>query len=151
MTQRTAVVVGGASGIGKAVARALANEDCRVIVADRNADGARSVATELGDPHSAATVEVTDEDSVRALFDRAGVLDVVVNTAGFSTLGLITELAVEDFRSVIDVCLTGSFIVIKHAAPRLVRGGALVSISSLNGRQPAAAMSAYCAAKAGCE
>jgi 3-oxoacyl-[acyl-carrier protein] reductase len=88
---------------------------------------------------------------VLALFDRAGVLDVVVNTAGFSTLGLITELAVEDFRSVIDVCLTGSFIVIKHAAPRLVRGGALVSISSLNGRQPAAAMSAYCAAKAGCE
>jgi 3-oxoacyl-[acyl-carrier protein] reductase len=151
MTNRNAVVVGGASGIGKAVAHALAGDGCRVIVADRNADGARGVATELADPHSAATVEVTDEDSVRALFDRAGVLDVVVNTAGFSTLGLITELAVEDFRSVIDVCLTGSFIVIKHAAPRLVRGGALVSISSLNGRQPAAAMSAYCAAKAGCE
>jgi 3-oxoacyl-[acyl-carrier protein] reductase len=42
-------------------------------------------------------------------------------------------------------------LVIKHAAPRLHDGGALVSISSLNGRQPAAAMSAYCAAKAGCE
>ena len=151
MTNRNAVVVGGASGIGKAVAHALAGDGCRVIVADRNADGARGVATELGDPRSAATVEVTDEDSVRALFDRAGALDVVVNTAGFSTLGLITELAVEDFRSVVDVCLTGAFLVIKHAAPRLVRGGALVSISSLNGRQPAVAMSAYCAAKAGCE
>ena len=44
-----------------------------MIVADRNADGARSVATELGDPHSSATVEVTDEDSVRALFDAAPV------------------------------------------------------------------------------
>jgi 3-oxoacyl-[acyl-carrier protein] reductase len=128
MTQRTAVVVGGASGIGEAVARALAADSCRVIVADRNADGARSVATELGDPHSAATVEVTDEDSVRALFDQAGALDVVVNTAGYSTLGLITELPAEDFRSVVDVCLTGAFLVIKHAAPRL---------------------SAYCAAKAG--
>src|ERR1700727_785899 len=149
MTQRTAVVVGGASGIGKAVAHALAADSCRVIVADRNADGARSVATELGDQHSAATVEVTDEDSVRALFDQAGALDVVVNTAGYSTLGLITELPVKDFRSVVDVCLTGAFLVIKHAAPRLSRGGALVSISSLNGRQPAAAMSAYCAAKAG--
>ena len=149
MTQRTAVVVGGASGIGKAVARTLAADGCRVIVADRNADGARSVATELGDPHRAAAVEVTDETSVRALFEGAGDLDIVVNTAGYSALGLITDLSADDFRGVIDVCLNGAFLVIKHAAPRLHDGGAIVSISSLNGRQPAAAMSAYCAAKAG--
>ena len=149
MTNRNAVVVGGASGIGKAVAYALAADDCRVVVADRDVDGARSVATELGDPHSSAAVDVTDENSVRALFDAAGSLDIVVNTAGFSSLGLITELPVEDFRAVVDVCLTGSFLVIKHGAPHLSDGGALVSISSLNGRQPAAAMSAYCAAKAG--
>jgi NAD(P)-dependent dehydrogenase (short-subunit alcohol dehydrogenase family) len=149
MTNRIAVVVGGASGIGKAVAHALATDGCRVIVADRNADGARSVATELGDPHSAATVEVTDEASVRALFAGAGDVDIVVNTAGYSALGLITDLAADDFRGVIDVCLNGAFLVIKHAAPRLHDGGAIVSISSLNGRQPAAAMSAYCAAKAG--
>jgi 3-oxoacyl-[acyl-carrier protein] reductase len=149
MTDRTAVVVGGASGIGRAVARALAADGCRVTVADRNTDGARTVAAEIGDSHIAATVEVTDEDSVRALFERADTLDVVVNTAGYSGVGLITDLAVEDFRSVVDVCLTGAFLVIKHAAPRLRDGGALVSLSSLNGRQPAAAMSAYCAAKAG--
>ncbi len=149
MTERTAVVVGGASGIGKAVAHALAADGCRVIVADRNADGARSVATELGDPHRAAAVEVTDETSVGALFDGAGDLDIVVNTAGYSALGLITDLSADDFRGVIDVCLNGAFLVIKHAAPRLHDGGAIVSISSLNGRQPAAAMSAYCAAKAG--
>ena len=151
MTVQSAVVVGGASGIGKAVTHALAAEGYRVIVADRNADGARAVAADLGDPHSAATVDVTDEDSVRALFDDAGALDIVVNTAGFSGVGLITELPAEDFRAVVDVCLTGSFLVIKHAAPRLRDGGALVSISLLNARQPAAAMSAYCAAKAGCE
>ena len=149
MTSRTAVVVGGASGIGRAVAHALAAEDYRVIIADRNTDGARAVAAGLGDPHSAATVEVTDEESVRELFEQAGPLDAVVNTAGYSGVGLITELPAEDFRSVVDVCLTGAFLVIKHAAPRLSDGGALVSISSLNGRQPAAAMSAYCAAKAG--
>ena len=149
MTNRAAVVVGGASGIGRAVAHALAADGCRVTVADRNTDGAHAVAAELGDPHTAATVEVTDEDSVRALFEQADPLDVVVNTAGYSGVGLITELAVEDFRSVVDVCLTGAFLVIKHAAPRLRDGGALVSLSSLNGRQPAAAMSAYCAAKAG--
>jgi 3-oxoacyl-[acyl-carrier protein] reductase len=151
MTEQSAVVVGGASGIGKAVAHVLAANGHRVIVADRNAGGAHAVAADLGDPHSSATVDVTDEDSVRALFDDAGALGIVVNTAGFSGVGLITELAVEDFRSVVDVCLTGSFLVIKHAAAHLHDGGALVSISSLNGRQPAAAMSAYCAAKAGCE
>ena len=149
MSDRTAVVVGGASGIGRAAAHALAADNCRVIVADRNADGARTVASELGQPHTAAMVEVTDEASVRALFEQADVLDVVVNTAGYSGIGLITDLAVEDFRSVVDVCLTGAFLVIKHAAPRLREGGSLVSLSSLNGRQPAAAMSAYCAAKAG--
>ena len=63
------------------------------------------MATELGVPHSAATDEVTDEHSVRALFDGAGALDIVVNTAGFSGVGLITDLPVEDFRAVVDVCL----------------------------------------------
>jgi NAD(P)-dependent dehydrogenase (short-subunit alcohol dehydrogenase family) len=62
---------------------------------------------------------------------------------------MITDLAVEDFRAVIDVCLNGAFIVAKYAGRHLGEGGVLVSISSLNGRQPAAGMSAYCAAKAG--
>ncbi len=149
MSIRTAVVVGGASGIGRAVAHALATENYRVTVADRNSDGAARVGVELGDPHLCATVEVTDEDSVQKLFAEAGPLDVVVNTAGFSGVGLITDLPVAEFRSVVDVCLTGAFLVIKHAAPQLHDGGALVSVSSLNGRQPAVAMSAYCAAKAG--
>lgn len=55
----------------------------------------------------------------------------------------------EQFREVVDVCLTGAFLVIKHAGPRLRKGGALVSLTSLNGRQPAVGMSAYCSAKAG--
>lgn len=149
MTIRTAVVVGGASGIGRAVAHALAAENYRVTVADRNTDGAARVRVELGDPHLSATVEVTDEDSVQQLFAHPDPLDVVVNTAGLSGVGLITELPAAEFRSVVDVCLTGAFLVIKHAAPLLREGGALVSLSSLNARQPAAAMSAYCAAKAG--
>ncbi|KUI06655.1 short-chain dehydrogenase [Mycolicibacterium acapulense] len=146
---RETVVIGAASGIGLATARALAAEGDRVTLADRDVDGARQHAAELGDPHTAAHVEVTDEASVHALFDQTGPLDVVVNCAGFSNVGMITDLAVADFRAVIDVCLNGAFIVAKHAGRVLREGGALVSISSLNGRQPAAGMSAYCAAKAG--
>lgn len=145
---REAVVIGGASGIGRAVAQTLAADGCRVTVADRNTAGAQTVAAELGDPHTAATVEVTDEQSVAALFDGRSV-DVVVNTAGFSNVGLIVDMPVEGFREVIDVCLTGAFIVTKYAGRHLRDGGVLVSMSSLNARQPAAAMSAYCAAKAG--
>lgn len=151
--QRIAVVVGGASGIGWATARLLAAEGARVTIADRNTDGARQCAGELGDPHSWAAVEVTDEDSVARLFDdviaREGGLDVVVNCAGFSGFGMITDLDAEQFRSVVDVCLTGGFLVIKHAGRHLHEGGTIVSLTSLNARQPAIGMSAYCAAKAG--
>lgn len=154
MTQhRVAVIVGGASGIGWATARVLAAEGARVTIADRNADGARDRAAELGEPHTWATVEVTDEDSVAALFDgvtsREGRLDVVVNCAGFSGFGMITDLDADQFRSVVDVCLTGGFLVLKHAGRHLGEGGAVVSLTSLNARQPAIGMSAYCAAKAG--
>ena len=146
---REAVVIGGASGIGWATARALVGDGCRVTVADLNADGARERAAELGDPHTSAQVDVTDEASVVRLFGETGPVDVVVNCAGFGSLGLITDLSVDEFRGVVDVCLNGSFIVAKYAGQKLREGGSLVSISSLNGRQPAVGMSAYCSAKAG--
>jgi len=150
---RVAVIVGGASGIGWATAGVLAAEGCRVTLADRNTELARQRADALGAGHAWAPVEVTDEAGVAALFDgvvgREGGLDVVVNCAGFSGFGLITELDAEQFRSVIDVCLTGAFLVIKHAGRHLGEGGTLVSLTSLNARQPAIGMSAYCAAKAG--
>jgi NAD(P)-dependent dehydrogenase (short-subunit alcohol dehydrogenase family) len=106
-------------------------------------------AAELGAPHSAAYADVTDESSVQHLFDQTGPVDAVVNCAGFSNVGLIVDMPVDQFREVIDVCVTGGFVVAKHAGRVLGEGGVLVQISSLNGRQPASGMSAYCAAKAG--
>lgn len=151
MSARVAVVIGGASGIGLATARAFADEGCRVTVADRDGAGASAVADSLG--QVGAAVDVADEPAVEALFgsvkDREGRIDVVVNCAGISTIGNITDLAADDFRSVIDVNLTGSFLVLKHAGRHLEDGGAILMLSSLNARQPGAGMSAYCASKAG--
>ncbi len=131
-------VFGGASGIGAAVARAAENAGHRVHVADLT---------------SSPPVDVTDEASVEAFLtgvrEREGRLDLVVNSAGSSTLGLVTELAVEEFRRVVDVCLTGAFVVLKHAGRLVDEGGSIVSLTSLNARQPGAGLSAYCAAKAG--
>jgi NAD(P)-dependent dehydrogenase (short-subunit alcohol dehydrogenase family) len=132
---RVAVVVGGASGIGAAIATAFENDGYRVVVADLPA------------------TDVTDEDSVAAMLDGVlashGRLDVVVNSAGVSTLGQITELDVAEWRRVVDVCLTGAFIVMKHAGQRLSAGGSIISLSSLNGRQPGGGLAPYCASKAG--
>ncbi|MCD4535182.1 SDR family oxidoreductase [Nocardioides sp. cx-169] len=135
---RIAVVVGGASGIGAAAATALEADGCTVVVADLATDPA---------------VDVTDEAGVEALFAAVvaehGRLDVVVNSAGVSTLGLLTELDAAEFRRVVEVNLTGAFLVLKHAGRVVSDGGALVSLTSLNARQPGAGMGAYCAAKAG--
>jgi NAD(P)-dependent dehydrogenase (short-subunit alcohol dehydrogenase family) len=147
--ERIALVIGGASGIGWAVAKGLAAEGCRVAIADLNADGAAERAAELGPPHAGTGVDVTDEDTVAALFEKTGPLDVVVNTAGIGGVGRITELPLEQFRAVVDVCLIGAFIVTKHAGRHLRDGGSLVSLTSLNARLAAPGMSAYCAAKAG--
>jgi 3-oxoacyl-[acyl-carrier protein] reductase len=153
MDERVAVVIGGASGIGAAIVRALAADGCRATVADRDLQGAEDLAAKLGEPHAAAQVEVSDEGSVQALFDsvvaREGRLDVVVNCAGVSTIGLITDLDADEFRRVVDVDLTGGFLVLKHAGQRLRDGGTILTLTSLNARQPGAGMSAYCAAKAG--
>ena len=146
---RIAVVIGGASGIGWATAQTLAADGYTVTIADRNGDGAAARAAELGAPHAGAVVDVTDEASVRALFDGFDHLDAVVNCAGYSGFGEIVDLPVEGFRDVVDVCLTGGFLVIKYAAPKLGDGSTIVSMTSLNARQPATGMSAYCSAKAG--
>lgn len=146
-TANIAVVVGGASGIGLATARALSADGWQVTIADRNTELARQRAGELG--IASAHVEVSDEGSVARLFEGVGPLDAVVNCAGFSGFGMITDLDAEQFRSVVDVCLTGAFLVLKHAGRQLRDGGSVVSLTSLNARQPAIGMSAYCAAKAG--
>jgi len=146
---KNSIVIGGASGIGWASAQALAADGYRVVIADLNGDAAAARATELGDPHRGELVDVADEATVATLFEQVGECDAVVSCAGFSTFGPIVDLPVDQFRSVVDVCLTGAFIVAKYAGRHLVDGGSLVSISSLNARQPAIGMSAYCSAKAG--
>ena len=132
---RVAVVFGGASGIGAAIATRFTADGWRVEVADLPA------------------VDVTDEATVASFLDGVlashGQLDVVINSAGVSTLGLVTDLAVDEWRRVVDVCLTGAFIVMKHAGQRLSTGGSIISLSSLNARQPGAGLAPYCAAKAG--
>lgn len=155
---RVAVITGGASGIGLATARRFVAEGARVLLADRNAALLTEVAVELGDVCATEAVDVTNEVDVERMvasaLDAFGRLDIAVNAAGFGTFSPITEHPVEEFRSVLDTCLTGVMLSVKHEA-RVMRdrgeGGAIVNLASINARVPAEGMVAYCCAKAGVE
>ncbi|MEV0251508.1 SDR family NAD(P)-dependent oxidoreductase [Nocardia sp. NPDC050712] len=148
-TARTALVIGGASGIGLATAHALAADDFRVVIADINETAAAAAAAALGASASSIAMDVTDEASVAAGFAGVENLHAVVSCAGLSMIGPLTDLELANWQLTIDVCLTGTFLVLKHAGQRIADGGSITCIASLNGRQPGTGMGAYCAAKAG--
>jgi len=148
-----ALVLGGASGIGAATARALAEAGHRVTVADLDGTAAVELAESLaGEGHSGVRVDITEEASVAAVVESAaaaGDLRAVVNSAGSSTLGLLTEIDEAEFRRVTDVCLHGAFLVLKHAGRHVADGGGITSLTSLNARQVGVGFGPYSAAKAG--
>ncbi|MBB5917666.1 NAD(P)-dependent dehydrogenase (short-subunit alcohol dehydrogenase family) [Nocardia transvalensis] len=145
----TAVVTGGASGIGAATVRLLAAEGYRVVVADIDEAAARRLADELGDAVTAVRMDVTDEDSVAEGLRAAAGAHTVVHCAGLSMFGAVTELDLANWQTTLDVCLTGTFLVVKHAGRHLADNGSIVCVASLNGRQPGTGLAAYCSAKAG--
>ncbi|HEY3683106.1 MAG TPA: SDR family NAD(P)-dependent oxidoreductase [Streptosporangiaceae bacterium] len=148
---RHALITGGASGIGFGVARLFHAEGAAVTLVDTNAALLEDRVADLGPRTRGHAADVTDEDAVSAAVAAAGPLDVAVNAAGAGTFGPVTDLPAADWRRIIDLCLTGVFLSVKHEAPAMGEGGAIINIASLNARQPAAGMSAYCAAKAGVE
>jgi 3-oxoacyl-[acyl-carrier protein] reductase len=154
---RVAVITGGASGIGLECARRFVREGARVVLGDRNPEPLAAAVDELGAAAIGEGVDVTEETDVERLVARAvehfGGLDTAVNAAGFGTFGFIADHPVAEWRAVIDTCLTGVMLSVKHEA-RVMREagtGAIVNIASINARVPAEGMSAYCCAKAGVE
>jgi NAD(P)-dependent dehydrogenase (short-subunit alcohol dehydrogenase family)/predicted metal-dependent enzyme (double-stranded beta helix superfamily) len=147
---KSALVTGAASGLGAAIARRLSREGYRVAIVDTDGAAARAQASELSGAVAFAA-DVTDEAAIEALLDAFGdIPDVLVNNAGIVRFGPILEHSVEDFRKVIDVNLTGTFIVTRAVARRMVtRGsGAIVNITSLNAVAPSPDAGAYPASKA---
>ena len=139
---QVAVVIGGASGIGAACVVALRDDGCR-------RRRRRPARVRRATWRSTSATRRWWPPSSTASSTRAGRVDVVVNSAGTSTLSLVVDHDAADFRRVVDVNLTGGFLVLKHAGRVLGEGGSVVSLTSLNARQPGAGMAAYCSAKAG--
>lgn len=147
------VVTGGASGIGRASCRRLAEAGAQVLVLDRDAAGARAVADEIGGLHTA--VDVTDSDALTAaLLDAHNELmgiDVLFNNAGgLPTLKDLHEWEIAEWQSAIELNLTAVFVGMKVVAPLMLAAGSgtIINTASVSGLKPGPGEAPYSAAKA---
>lgn len=156
LTERAAIVSGGARGIGAAHVRALAGEGAHVVVGDVLDAEARALAAELGERVRAVHLDVTDEDSWAAAVQVAedpgwgpGTVTVLVNNAGIMDPAPIHELSAERFRRTIDVNLTGHFLGIAAVTGSMRRagGGAIVNTSSMTSEIAVSTLAHYTASK----
>lgn len=148
---KNALVTGGADGIGFAISKALAEAGFRVTIADIDGDKARTRALELGADHCGLACDICDEAQVIAAAATAP-FDVLVNNAGIGDSHLPTlEQEIDAFRKVIDVHLSGTFLMTREVSKGMVtRGsGAVVNLSSIAGLTGLPKRNAYGAAKAG--
>jgi 2-hydroxycyclohexanecarboxyl-CoA dehydrogenase len=146
---RTALVTGGASGIGAATCRRLAAEGAKVAVTDLNLEPAAAVADEVGG--EAYELDVRSTDSIAAAVEAVGPIDVLVNNAGYDEFAFFTDTDEQLWDRVLAVNLRGVLAVTHAVLPGMQerRRGRIVSVASEAGRVGSHGSAAYSAAKGG--
>ena len=155
---RVAIVTGGNGGIGLGMARGLTKAGARIVVAARDPEKSAAAVRELsalGAEALAIAVDVADERSVEALVaaavERCGRLDILINNAGINIRKPVQDLALAEWRQVIDVNLTSAFLCARAAHPHMKRvgGGKIINIGSMLSLFGASFAPAYGASKGG--
>jgi 3-hydroxybutyrate dehydrogenase len=155
---KSAIVTGGGSGIGREIARRLAEEGARVVVSDRDeatAQGAAEAIEADGGEARAVRCDVADEADVRRCVETSirlhGGLDILVNSAGLQHVAPLEAFPTETFERMIRVMLVGPFLAMKYAIPAMKAGGwgRILTIASINGLIGFAGKAAYNSAKHG--
>lgn len=150
---RTWLITGGASGLGREIARAALSAGDTAILADRDPAGAEEVVTAYPDQAEAVQLDVTDmariADVVGDVTSRHGGIDVLVNTAGRGHVGAVEDTPMQDLRSLMELIFFGPVALIQAVLPgmRERRQGAIVNVSSQAGQMSVPGMSAYSAGK----
>jgi NAD(P)-dependent dehydrogenase (short-subunit alcohol dehydrogenase family) len=161
MAMNSVLITGSSTGFGRASAQALAGRGYTVFATMRDSMGRNaperealeSLATREGWALHVVDLDVTDEasvnEAVRQILSPAGRIDVVINNAGFCTVGVTEAFTVEQFRQLFEVNLFGVVRVNRAVLPsmRHQRSGLLIHVSSVAGRLAAPALGAYCASK----
>lgn len=155
LANQTAIVTGGARGIGAAVSRAFAAEGARVLVTDVLDDEGKALADALGERAAYAHLDVSDPEQWDAAVSAAerlfGPVSILVNNAGIVEFGAVEVQPPESFRRVLEVNLYGAWLGMRHTLPSLRRagGGCVVNVSSTAGLLGYANVGAYVASKWG--
>lgn len=157
LSNRTAVVTGAAWGLGKAIARRLAEAGANVVVADIDLDTARATAAELGERASAIAMDAANVAEIEAVAEHAvqqhGRLDIWVNNAGVASHVPLFDLSIEEWDRVQQINLRGTFVGAREAARRMIaadNGGVIVNVASLAGlRGISTGQAAYVSSKHG--
>jgi NAD(P)-dependent dehydrogenase (short-subunit alcohol dehydrogenase family) len=151
---RNALVTGAGTGIGRAIATALARDGARVAVTDRDGAAARSVAEALGPGATWARLDVVDEAETAAVFAEAaaklGGLDIVAANAGVSTMSRVADLSVDEWDFNMDVNAKGVFLTDREAVRHFLKNGTkgvIVNTASLAAKQGAPLLAHYSASK----
>jgi len=156
MSKSIAVVTGASRGIGKAVTLELAASGHYVVGTATSESGALAISDYLGDHGQGLELNVAEADSVTSFVERVsaiGAISVLVNNAGITKDGLALRMKDEDWQSVIDTNLTGSFRLIRGFLKPMMkqRFGRVINISSVVGSMGNPGQANYCASKAGVE
>lgn len=153
---KVALVTGGARGIGARTAEELVAHGAHVLIGDRDREGGQRTADELGEHAAFQELDVADAGScaqvVAACVERFGSLDWLVNTAVVMDAAPLVELEAEAWRRVVDVGLTGTFLINQAVGQWLIsqgRPGAIVNLASNAGLHPYGGSGAYSSVKAG--
>jgi len=156
LAERTALVTGGARGIGLAITERLVADGARVVIADLDGAAAKKVTERLGEHVAALVADVTRPDHVerivKAPVERWGRLDIVVNNAGITGRSFpIQDLTDDDWNKVIACDLTSVFLVCRAAVRHMLTagGGRIVNIASIAGKEGNPTLVPYSTAKAG--
>ncbi|MDP2964593.1 MAG: sorbitol-6-phosphate dehydrogenase [Pelolinea sp.] len=156
---KTAIVTGGAQGLGEAISLRLASESCQVVVADIKEDGIKSTEEKIQKEYNQKTLgivtDVTKEETVANLVDKTvshfGKLDIMVCNAGILMADAVEDFPAEKWLKVMEVNLYGYFLCVKHAARVMKpqRSGVIIQINSKSGKKGSFKNSAYAASKFG--
>lgn len=156
LKDKVAVITGGSSGIGRSTVKKFAEEGAHVVIADINESKANSLLEELGEEKERVKffeVDVSEPDEVKELSafveEVFGTCDVLFNNAGIRASGTVTEANLENWKEIIEVDLTGTYLVSHHLIPLIEEsgGGSVINMSSCSGIMGDYRMAAYNAAK----